>query len=77
MSRLMIFEPYQPLFLLVTAVLFVFAGWKLFYTPATIEAGGSCSIKRPSIQKKVVFGAAGILSVILLSSEYWIVLFAG
>jgi mercuric ion transport protein len=76
MSRLMIFEPLQPLLIVVTALLFALAGWKLFYARKTIVKGGSCSIQLASTQQKTLFFVAGILSIILLSSEYWIVFLA-
>ena len=76
MSRLMVVESYQPLLAVITIGAFALAGWKLFYAKQDDGQGASCSAIKPLWQSKHSYLLSACLALLLLSSEYWIVLIA-
>ena len=76
MSRLMIMEPFQPILIAVTIAFFALAGWKIFLAGKTQASGPGCTVSAVSRRQKLTFSLAGIVALVLLTSEYWILLLA-
>jgi len=76
MTRLMIFEPFQPILVVLTVSLFTFAGWKLFDSTTEYKEGGNCTVKKLGWQQRLSFYLTGSVALVLLTSEYWILLLA-
>ncbi len=77
MSRLMVLEPYYPILAIVSLAFIGAAGWKLLQPGACAIENGQAALALPATKSLVVFAMASSLAVILLTSEYWIVLLAG
>ena len=76
MSRLMILQPYQPIFVLLTLALLGRAGWKIFRPVIRADVGDSCSVLRIGRRQKAAFVFTCTLATLLLTSEYWISMLA-
>jgi mercuric ion transport protein len=77
MSRLMLVEPMQPFIIALTVLLFALAGWQIFHPTIKIEHRSSCPAQSIKFSLKIAYFLAGSLAIILITSEYWIVLIAG
>lgn len=76
-SRLMIVEPFQPLLIALTVLMFALAGRKLFYAAAEFEEGSSCTVQKSGWQQKSAYFLTASVALVLLTSEYWIPLVGG
>ncbi len=73
MSRLMILEPYQPIFIFLVSSLFAAAAWSIFAPmEKAIASGDSCPISALRMRQKAAFFTTGALVTILLTSAHWI-----
>tara|TARA_R110001592_G_scaffold362074_1_gene674812 strand:+ start:454 stop:813 length:360 start_codon:yes stop_codon:yes gene_type:complete len=79
-SNLTAFEPYRPIFILVVIILFGLAGWQLFKPQFSgindCEPGAACAVPDTRNRRQVLFVFALIISIGLVSSPYWLTLFA-
>lgn len=76
MSRLMVLEPYFPILATVSLAFIGTAGWKLLQPRSCDASGAQGDLTLPESKPLVLFTLALSLAVILLTSEYWIVLLA-
>ena len=76
MSRVMVVEPFQPLLAGTTIILFALASRKIFFSKVADETGGNCLTVAVQRKQKIVYCVSGVLALVLLTSEYWIVVFA-
>ena len=77
MSRLMILEPYYPLLALLSLTLIAAGGWQLMQPKSCTKDRGEMISALPEFRTSAVFISALALTLILLSSEYWILWIAG
>ncbi|PCJ21726.1 MAG: mercury transporter [SAR86 cluster bacterium] len=75
-SRLMLVEPFQPFLILLTALLFMLAGWKIFMPVTEHDEGSNCAVYKSGLYNKLSFFLSGALALVLLTSVYWIPLTA-
>jgi mercuric ion transport protein len=74
-SNLTLFEPYKPLFILATLVMFGWAGWKIYRPVRACETGTPCADTAIQKRRKWIFWITAVMALILVSSSYWILWF--
>jgi mercuric ion transport protein len=75
-SNLTAFEPYRPIFILVVALLFGYSGWKIYRPVKECEPGTACAVPATQQRRKRIFWLCAITAMILVTSNYWILLIA-
>ena len=75
-SSLTQLEPYRPLFITAVSILFGWAGWQVYRPIEQCEPGTACAVPRTRKKRQILFWTALILSIIFVSSPYWIPLIA-
>ena len=75
-SNLMILEPYRPILILGVLGLYGVAGWKVFRPIEDCEPGTACAIPQVRLRRQFTFWITGALTLILVTSTYWIPLIA-
>ena len=75
-SKLAVFTPYRPYFILVTIVLFAYAGWKIYRADKVCEPGTDCV--NPLVQKrrKIILWLSVLIVILIITSNYWLLLVA-
>ena len=76
MSRVMVVEPFQPLLAGITIILFALASRKIFFSKVAGKKGSNCPTVAVQRKQKIVYCVSGVLALVSLTSEYWIVIFA-
>lgn len=71
-SNLTLLEPYRPILLTIVLAMFGWSGWKIYNPSMTTESGTDCAIPTRRIRRKLIFWVAALLSLVLVSSVYWI-----
>jgi len=75
-GNLTAFEPYRPIFIIFVALLFGYSGWKIYRPVEECEAGTACAILAVQQRRKRIFWLSAITAIILVTSNYWILLIA-
>ncbi|HBW82573.1 MAG TPA: hypothetical protein DEF79_00885 [Gammaproteobacteria bacterium] len=72
MSRVMIIEPYYPIFVLASLIFIFLGGWQLTRPIACANAPVRQSTSSPATEPLIVFILTLLATIILLTSKYWI-----
>jgi len=75
-GNLTLFEPYRPIFIGAVVVAFAFAGWKVHRPIEKCEPGSVCAVPETRKRRQIIFWLSAIFSLILVTSNYWIILLA-
>tara|TARA_R110001592_G_scaffold104699_2_gene294606 strand:- start:3649 stop:3996 length:348 start_codon:yes stop_codon:yes gene_type:complete len=75
-GNLTFFEPYRPFFIIAVVVLFVWAGWKVYRPMEACEPGTVCAIPKVRKRRQMIFWTTALTALALVTSNYWIILFA-
>ena len=76
MSRLMMLEPFQPILAGISLTAFAIAGIRLLrVTPSSVDVS-SCETRSVGWGQSALYFLCLALALVLVSSEYWIVLLA-
>ncbi|MCG8415567.1 MAG: hypothetical protein MI746_15230 [Pseudomonadales bacterium] len=76
MSQMMALEPYQPLFAAMTIGFFGIAGWRIDWSSSAEATSTDCQAARTSLHLKQAYIALSVLALVLITSTWWIQLFA-
>ena len=71
-STLTEFEPFRPYFTVGVIIMFSWAGYQLYRPAEECEAGSICAIPETRMRYQIIFWIAAVLSLILVTSIYWI-----
>lgn len=74
-SNLMVFQRYQPLFILFVLGLLVWAGLKVYQPIESCEPGSVCAVPQTRTRRQVTFWLVSALAITLVTSAYWLPLF--
>ncbi len=75
-GNLTAFEPYRPVFVLFVVLLFGYSGWKIYRPVEECEPGTACAVPATQKRRKVIFWLSAITAIVLVTSNYWILVFA-
>ena len=70
------FDPLRPYFIIMVVALLFWAGWRLYRPIDQCQDGDVCAIPQKRKQFQIIYWPAVSLSLILVSSPYWILWFA-
>ncbi len=70
------FEPYRPIFIIFVALLFSYSGWKIYRPVEACEPGTACAVPATQKRRKLIFWLSAITAMVLVTSNYWILLIA-
>ena len=71
-ASLAIFEPLNPYFIVITALLFLWVGWGLYQPQSHCQDGSACAVPRVIKNRRRLFWVALGVATILVSSSWWI-----
>jgi len=74
-GNLSLFEPYRPFFIFVVLVLFSWAGWKVYRPIENCDQDTACAIPAARKRHQIIFWIAALLSLVLVTSNVWIIWF--
>ena len=74
-STLTAFEPFRPYFIVLVAVLFLMAGWKVHQPIKHCTEGSVCSTPKYHRRYQVFFWLFTAVALLLIFSPYWLVWF--
>lgn len=74
-GNLTLFEPYRPIFIVIVLILFGWAGWRMFRPIEDCEPGTACAIPQVRKRRQVIFWLMALIALVLVTSNYWIILF--
>jgi len=75
-SNLTLFEPLRPFFIITVVALFSWAGWKIYRPIEVCEEGAACAVPQIRKRRQVIFWLTALAALSLVTSNYWIILFA-
>ncbi|MCG8612536.1 MAG: mercury transporter [Pseudomonadales bacterium] len=75
-SNLTLLEPYRPVFIMLVMLLFGWAGKQVYRPVESCEPGTACAVPHTRTWRQMVFWIAAIVALALVTSTYWIPLFA-
>lgn len=75
-GNLTVLEPYRPVFIMLVMLLLGWAGWQVYRPVDTCEPGTVCALPQTRKRRQMVFWIAAIVALVLVTSTYWIPLFA-
>ena len=75
-GNLTVLEPYRPVFIMLVMLLLGWAGWQVYRPVDTCEPGTVCAVPQTRKRRQMVFWIAVIVALVLVTSAYWIPLFA-
>jgi mercuric ion transport protein len=74
-GNLTVFEPYRPLFLVIVAGLFIYAGRQVYRPIEKCDPDSACAIPETRSKRQRLFWITTVIAAILITSNYWIILF--
>jgi len=74
-SNLMVFQRFQPLFILFVLGLLAWAGWKVYQPIESCEPGSVCAVPQSRVRRQTIFWLVSALAISLVTSAYWLPLF--
>ena len=75
-GNLTVLEPYRPVFIMLVMLLFSWAGWQVYQPVEVCEPGTACAVPQTRKRRQMVFWIAVMVALVLVTSAYWIPLFA-
>lgn len=75
-GNLTLLEPYRPVFIVIVMLLFGWAGWQVHRPVYVCEPGTACAVPQTRKRRHIVFWVTAIVALALVTSTYWIPLFA-
>jgi len=71
-SQLALFEPLKPIFIGLTALFFIWAGWQLYRPQSNCQPDQVCALPRVIKRRRLIYWIALIFSSVLVTSSWWI-----
>jgi len=75
-GNLTLLEPYRPVFIILVVLLFGWAGWQVYRPVESCEPGTACGVLQVRRRRQVIFWMAALISLMLVTSTYWIPIIA-
>ena len=75
-GNLTLFEPYRPILIIVVITLLSVAGWNVYRPIDECEPGTACATPQVRKRRQIIFWLTSLTALILVTSNYWIILFA-